>query len=69
MLINVLQDNLKSQIEEMVLYNVEYTFQQDDAACHMAEKVKDWMSERNILLLKWTSSSRSFAPRNFVGIS
>lgn len=60
--ISVLQNNFKPQIEEMVLNNIEYTFQQDGAACHMAKNVKHWISEHNILLLKWTSSSPDLLP-------
>ncbi|GJQ77180.1 hypothetical protein Trydic_g14854 [Trypoxylus dichotomus] len=54
--INVLQANLKSQIGEMCLNNIECGFQQDGATCDMAKNGKNCMSE-NILLLSWLSSS------------
>lgn len=60
--INVLENNLKPQIEELRLQNIECIFQQDGAACHTAKKVKDWMLENNISLLKWTSSSPDLSP-------
>jgi len=60
--INVLQNNLIPQIEQMHLNNIECLFQQDGAACHTAKKVKDWMLEHNIQVLKWTSSSPDLSP-------
>lgn len=60
--IYVLKNNLKPQIEEMRLNDIECIFQQDGAACHTAKKVKAWMIENNISLLKWTSSSPDLSP-------
>lgn len=60
--INVLQNNLIPQIEQMRLNNIECIFQQDGVACHTAKKVKDWMLENNIPVLKWTSSSPDLSP-------
>lgn len=60
--INVLQNNLRPQIEQTRLNNIDCIFQQDGAACHTAKKVKHWMLEHNISILNWTSSSPDLSP-------
>lgn len=55
--IEILNQHLLPSIESLQSINQEYIFQHDGAPCHKAKRVKSWMSENNIPLLDWASSS------------
>lgn len=60
--IDILENYLKPTLEEQRHAGDLLTFQQDGAACHTAKNVKKWLSENNIPLLDWTSSSPDLSP-------
>lgn len=60
--INILQSCLKPTMEECRKAGLEFVFQQDGAACHTAKKVRNWLSENDIPLLRWVSSSPDLSP-------
>lgn len=60
--IQILQTYLKPTIEECKNDGMQFTFQQDGAACHTAKKVKQWLLENEIPVLSWTSSSPDLSP-------
>ena len=45
------------EIEEVVPNAEPFQFQDDNASCHRAKKVKDWKEEKGIISFKWPSSS------------
>lgn len=60
--IDTLENYLKPALENFRNAGNEFIFQQDGAACHTAKKVMKWLSENDIPVLKWTSSSPDLSP-------
>ena len=59
--INILQENLIPSIPNITTFD-EYTFQQDGALAHTAKATKKLLSDNNINVLDWPSSSPDLNP-------
>lgn len=60
--IDILENSLLPTLEESRIAGNEFIFQQDGAACHTSKKSTKWLSENEIPLLKWVSSSPDLSP-------
>lgn len=60
--IEILQDKLVPSTPNLRTADGDFIFQQDEATCHTAKKVKTWMTQNNIPLLPWPTSSPDMSP-------
>lgn len=60
--IQLLDSHLLPSIPRLKDMDDQYIFQQDGASCHTAKKSLKWLSDKNIPVLDWPSSSPDLSP-------
>jgi transposase len=60
--VDLLGTHLLPWIEELKASGQQIIFQQDNAPCHTARKVKEWMELQNISVLEWPANSPDLNP-------
>ena len=58
----VLTTHLMPFVEELKRSGKQIIFQQDNAPCHTAKRVKEWMQSRNLSVLDWPANSPDLNP-------
>lgn len=60
--IEILKNHLLPQIPNHFRRSQKWIFQQDNATCHTAKSVKEFMKQKKIRLLDWPGNAPDFAP-------